>query len=240
MYETRIFYPRDIPLRRLDEALLPLPRTSDEDRTENLSTFVLCGLGGIGKTEIALEFAFSRQEHFDAIFFLHADQSNKLADEFGQISVKLVLETAEESKDPIESRERVKSWLANPIKHFLESESFGGFQDSQGSQTSVQSGKGLANWLIVFDNADHPELLANYWPSDGYGSVLVTNRDPMSMTQFFFGDVDSSSNHFLPRKLEHFYRILLSPRMNPKQRQHPKQLQINWVAFRWQLHKWRP
>ena len=46
----------------------------------------------------------------------------------------------------------------------------------------------LAKWLIVFDNADDPTILSDFWPSEGYGSVLVTSRDPMAKSQFFFGE----------------------------------------------------
>jgi hypothetical protein len=59
----------------------------------------------------------------------------------------------------------------------------------------------LANWLIVFKNADQPEIINDFWPSNGYGSILVTSRDPMTKTQFFFGDegleVEPLSNYQL-------------------------------------------
>jgi len=95
------FHARDDVLQILDDALLPSSSAASEQNRENLKTFVLCGLGGIGKTQIALEFAFSRQHCYDAIFVLHADQTNKLADEFVQISTRLGLETVAEAKDPI-------------------------------------------------------------------------------------------------------------------------------------------
>jgi hypothetical protein len=179
------FYARDDILQMLDDALLPSSSGASGQNRENLKTFVLCGLGGIGKTQMALEYAFSRQDCYDAIFVLHADQTNKLADEFVQISTRLGLETVAEAKDPINSREAVKDWLAWPVKRSYRSESFG---SSQNSAISRKSSSKLANWLIVFDNADQPEILNDFWPSNGYGSVLVTSRDPMTKTQFFFGD----------------------------------------------------
>lgn len=37
-----------------------------------------------------------------------------------------------------------------------------------------------AKWLIIFDNADDPDLLQDYWPLSSHGSILVTSRDPLS------------------------------------------------------------
>lgn len=39
-----------------------------------------------------------------------------------------------------------------------------------------------ARWLIVFDNADEPDMLQDYWPLSSNGSILVTSRDPLSKT----------------------------------------------------------
>lgn len=40
-----------------------------------------------------------------------------------------------------------------------------------------------ATWLIIFDNADDPALLTDYWPQ-GNGSVLITSRDPLAKSLF--------------------------------------------------------
>jgi hypothetical protein len=40
-----------------------------------------------------------------------------------------------------------------------------------------------ATWLLIFDNADDPMILADYWPQ-GSGSMLITSHDPLSKTIF--------------------------------------------------------
>jgi hypothetical protein len=32
-------------------------------------------------------------------------------------------------------------------------------------------------WLVVFDNADDPDILSNAWPGAATGSILITSRD---------------------------------------------------------------
>jgi len=75
------FYPRDNLLQSIGEALLPNVAPPNGPH-HDLKTFALCGLGGVGKTELALEFVFAHQSHYDAMFFVHANQSTRLSEEF--------------------------------------------------------------------------------------------------------------------------------------------------------------
>jgi hypothetical protein len=47
-------------------------------------------------------------------------------------------------------------------------------------QDSGLVGKAEAHWLLVFDNADKPDILQDYWPISSNGSILITSRDPRS------------------------------------------------------------
>jgi len=85
----------------------------------------------MGKTQIALEYAFSRQSNFDAISF----------------SI-------------------VMQWLVDPFKPVPRS--------GPGEKTRPSS---EASWLIIFDNVDMMELISEFWPATGSGSVLITTRD---------------------------------------------------------------
>ena len=162
----RIFEGRQDILSLIQDALLPPEKTDGPD----LKQFALCGLGGVGKTEIAREFALRFKESFDAVLWIHADEPAKMDKCFQDISVKLGLETADEAHSQIVSRSLLKGWLANPTKSDI---------DTDVDINPVKD----ATWLMIFDNADDPKLLGDYWP-DGPGSVLVTSRDPLAKRLF--------------------------------------------------------
>lgn len=166
------FCGREDILERLATELLP-PKNRVTASGTSLRQFALCGFGGIGKTEIAREFARRHKHSFDAVFWVVADEIAKLDHHYQHISLALGLEEASECKSQVVSREIVKGWLSNPRRHI------------SGSYDFVQPGEASseATWLLIFDNADDPITLADYWPQ-GSGSILVTSRDPLSKTMF--------------------------------------------------------
>ncbi|OQE22153.1 hypothetical protein PENFLA_c013G10931 [Penicillium flavigenum] len=165
------FCGREDILERLATELLP-PKNRVRAGTA-LRQFALCGFGGIGKTEIAREFARRHKRSFDAVFWVVADEIAKLDHHYQQISLALGLEDSTECKSQVVSREIVKGWLSNPQKHI------------PGSDDLIPTGEASseATWLLIFDNADDPIILADYWPQ-GSGSILVTSRDPLSKSMF--------------------------------------------------------
>ncbi|RAL14029.1 NB-ARC and TPR domain protein [Aspergillus homomorphus CBS 101889] len=166
------FCGREDVLDRLAAELLPSKNVVAASST-GLRQFALCGFGGIGKTEIAREFSRRYKDRFDAVFWVVADEIAKLDHHYQQISLALGLEDASDCKSQVVSRELVKGWLSNPQKHLSGSDE--PFQlDRAGSE---------ATWLLIFDNADDPMVLADYWPQ-GSGSVLITSRDPLAISMF--------------------------------------------------------
>jgi hypothetical protein len=146
-------------LRQIDNALL------SEDAQKGLRSFILCGLGGIGKTEIAIEYLHSRKESFQAIFWVSADTPEKLAAGYSEIARALGLEEADGNNDSVATRKKVKNWMANPIIR---------------KTGDIDSPTQKASWLLILDNADGPEILDDYWPVNGIGSVLATSRNPIA------------------------------------------------------------
>ncbi|KAI9775352.1 MAG: hypothetical protein M1839_001268 [Geoglossum umbratile] len=165
------FFGRGDVLRKMEDALLPpSPMKAGTSRTE-LRTFGLCGLGGVGKTEIAVEFMFAHRDDYDAVFWVQADEPAKIADGFCQLAVELGLEESGAIQNQAVSRDLVKRWLCCPLKHYR--------------RPSMPLEEEYASWLLILDNVDDPAILGNYWPSEGIGSILVTSRDPLAKGRAF-------------------------------------------------------
>ena len=88
--------------------------------------------------------------------------------DFALIASELELHDPSERVDTVISRELAMGWLTNPQK----------VMDAQSDLVSQSD----ARWLLIYDNADNPESLRDYWPVFGTGSILVTSRDPLVKT----------------------------------------------------------
>ena len=107
----------------------------------------LTGLGGIGKTQTALEYAYRHVEDYRLIFWLRAEDPTTLAADYADLAAALGLDVAR-APDQRDRIRAVRDWL------------------------DVHD-----NWLIVFDNAPGAGAVAEYRPRLGRGHVIVTSRD---------------------------------------------------------------
>jgi hypothetical protein len=85
MVESRLynkdFWGRKDILNTLDDVLVPKAGTSRQAHPSNFARpthLTLHGQGGLGKSEIAIHFVFTRKDKFDAIFWVRADDTGKL------------------------------------------------------------------------------------------------------------------------------------------------------------------
>lgn len=161
------FFARKDTLNVLKQALLPERASS---HTASLKSFALCGVGGLGKTSIAVEYAYATKDMYEAIFVLQASDTEKLAQSFAEISVALGLEI--EAGDQIVSKNVVLGWLSQPTRRIQE-----------GTVVFEGQKKDLVPWLLIFDNADDLNALRDFWPEAECGSILVTSRDPLAKTR---------------------------------------------------------
>ena len=167
------FFGQEDILRQIDNALLPLTEAANSATPKMVQTFTLCGMGGLDRTEIAIEYMHLKRNNFDAIFWVNADTNQKLAADFKDIAQKLGLEDDKDStNDPVETREIVKGWLSNPV----------GMLSGEPTTTASET-----KWLLILDNADDPDILNDYGPAMGTGSVLITSRNPIVKDGVYMG-----------------------------------------------------
>ena len=108
----------------------------------------ISGLGGIGKTQVAVEYAYRYhydQSTYDIVFWVKADTEANLTTDFANLAKQLALPVAKGTQD--EQIPDVKDWLD---KH--------------------------DNWLLIFDNADTPDWLIPLMPNNPKGKVIITSR----------------------------------------------------------------
>lgn len=168
------FFGREDVLDIIAEALLPQEEKLLSSENDGLRQFALCGFGGLGKTELALEFAHRHKNKFDAVLWVRADATAKLNEAYCELSVRLGLEERSDSKNYTVSREMLKGWLSDPWKPAAA-------QDEAFKAATPNTAQ--ATWLLIFDNADDPYILTDFWPQ-GSGSVLITSRDPLAKVAF--------------------------------------------------------
>ena len=193
------FFGREEELSLIDEHLLPSVNIDTPNDARTLRSFGICGMGGLGKTEIAVQYIHTRRKHFDAIFWLSADDKNSLGAKFAEIAHQLGIEDPNDNNDLTVSRECMKEWLSNPLKSFTKED------DTKHNE---------ASWLLVFDNAYSLSVLEEYWPVTGRGSILLTSRDPLAKTSFYTDNRGIDLSNFSLESTEAFLRSLTKSTMD--------------------------
>lgn len=157
------FVDRPEEMTRLERTLLP-------GSTQRQKISVLHGLGGMGKTQLAVKFTLLHQQTFSSVFWLNGESKSSLSRSIFECAKKIPQDQLPErhrrgdtgnSGDGESTIKYVMGWLANP-------------------QNTA--------WLLIFDNVDRkyrpqekdadPEAydVTKFFPGASHGSILITTR----------------------------------------------------------------
>jgi hypothetical protein len=92
-----------------DSALSSLRATLEGKSTFQLTSCVLHGIGGVGKTQLAMEYAYRYRHLYDMVFWLRGETNFDLAKTYGSIARCLGL--AHDLDDQSKNIELVRDWL---------------------------------------------------------------------------------------------------------------------------------
>ncbi|WP_250213011.1 FxSxx-COOH system tetratricopeptide repeat protein [Acrocarpospora catenulata] len=110
----------------------------------------LHGLGGVGKTQLAVEYAWRYRAHYDLVAWISADQTRLVPAALAALAPALRLPSSAATGIPTTAR---------------------------AVRDALERGEPYRRWLLIFDNAEEPEDIREFIPR-GAGHVLITSRNP--------------------------------------------------------------
>lgn len=147
-----LFVGRQSELRKMEEILLPHRNPPEQQ------VVVLGGLGGIGKTQLAMAYIKRHRADYDSVFWLDASSEETLKE-----GLRLLLRRVQEPSMKIDGldngqiRPLLSAWLSE---------------------------KGNDRWLLILDNYDDPKRyeIKRYYPQVSQGSIIITTRLPEQLS----------------------------------------------------------
>jgi NB-ARC domain len=136
------FFSRAGEIKRVRETLDP------QEGMDKLRVMSVYGLGGIGKTQLALHYANTSLSLYEVVAWIPAESQIKMTQALSILAQKLGLLKSEESEDDYQASLKVRDWL-NSSNH---------------------------SFLLIFDNVDKIDILLQVWPASTKGSILITTR----------------------------------------------------------------
>jgi hypothetical protein len=143
--------PRNPNFTGREELLNELHRSLVPGQTAAVVPQALQGMGGVGKSHLAIEYAYLHQPDFDVIWWVPAEHDVQIKASLVELGERLNLGVGTEANvavrivlDALRGNTR---WRVPP------------------------------NWLLIFDNAESLEIVRPHLPTGGPGRILVTSRN---------------------------------------------------------------
>jgi tetratricopeptide (TPR) repeat protein len=109
----------------------------------------LHGMGGIGKTQMAVEYIYQHLPDYDIIWWIQATQQAQIRAGLTELAQRLRLPGSSEANTAIPA-----------------------------VREALRIGRPFRKWLLVFDSAESPEMVRPFFPTNGPGEILITSRNP--------------------------------------------------------------
>jgi tetratricopeptide (TPR) repeat protein len=138
-------FPRNLFFTGREDLLTQLHSQLESGRTAALSQ-AISGLGGVGKTQLAVEYAYRFHQDYQAVLWAHAESTESLISSYTEIATLLNLPVKDAQEQTV-ILEAVKHWLQNH-----------------------------RDWLLILDNADELNMLSVFLPPRLGGHVIITTR----------------------------------------------------------------
>ncbi|MEU8790633.1 FxSxx-COOH system tetratricopeptide repeat protein [Streptomyces sp. NPDC048643] len=108
----------------------------------------LYGLGGVGKTQVALEYVHRFMADYDLVWWISAEDPGNVVSSLAELAARIGAPSGEDIN--LASQEAVQM---------------------------LARGAPTKRWILIFDNADDPARLTRFFPAGGGGHILVTSRN---------------------------------------------------------------
>ncbi|RXK87889.1 toll/interleukin-1 receptor domain-containing protein [Chlorobaculum sp. 24CR] len=131
-----------------EKVLSTLRESMLKERNTALTQQALHGLGGIGKTQLAVEYAYRHSASYEVIWWIRSEEPSTLASDFSALALELNLPEKEQANQAV---------VVQAVTRWLERNN---------------------NWLLIFDNARDADSIKPYLPRSASGHVLITSRNP--------------------------------------------------------------
>ncbi|MEE1794574.1 FxSxx-COOH system tetratricopeptide repeat protein [Streptomyces sp. BE308] len=131
-----------------ESLLAAVERQLQEDETTAVLPHALHGMGGVGKSQIAVEYVYRHSAEFNVIWWIPAEQENLILGALADLARSLGLEVGPQANAAVPA-----------------------------VREALRTGKPFDNWLLVFDNAEDIEAVRSYFPNGGPGKIIVTSRN---------------------------------------------------------------
>lgn len=131
-----------------ESLLASVQRQLREDETTAVLPHALHGMGGVGKSQIAVEYVYRHSGEFNVIWWIPSEQENLVLGALADLARSLGLEVGPQANAAVPA-----------------------------VREALRTGKPFDNWLLVFDNAEDIETVRKYFPNGGPGKIIVTSRN---------------------------------------------------------------